>query len=158
MNTRFISFIRIADGCNHDPGGLRAGCHTHTATVPPTSMPPTSMPPTIHATHSHAATTAPTAAPAAIDCKGAASGDTLTVVYQWSGTEEESFNTIIKPFVDACGIKVNGQSTRDAAVLDTMVKSTPPDVLFWPDLSPLKLYTAQLLPLDTVSADTTNYA
>lgn len=29
---------------------------------------------------------------------------------------------------------------------------------FWPDLSPLKLYADKLLPLDTVSADQTNYA
>jgi alpha-glucoside transport system substrate-binding protein len=38
-----------------------------------------------------------------------------------------------------------------------MVKSTPPDVLFWADLSPLKLYTDKLLPLDTVGADVSNY-
>jgi alpha-glucoside transport system substrate-binding protein len=80
------------------------------------------------------------------------------VVYQWTGTEETSFNTIVKPLEDACGIKINGQSTRDAAVLDTMVKSTPPDVLFWPDLSPLKLYADKLLPLDTVGGDQANYA
>jgi alpha-glucoside transport system substrate-binding protein len=121
------------------------------APVPPTSMAtevPTAVP-----------TMAPTAAPASkIDCKGAVSGDTLSVVYQWSGSEEESFNTIVKPLEDACGIKINGQSTRDASVLDTLVKSTPPDVLFWPDLSPLKLYADKLLPLDTVSADQSNYA
>jgi alpha-glucoside transport system substrate-binding protein len=105
------------------------------------------------------ATSAPTTAPAGgIDCKGAAQGDTLSVAYQWSGSEEESFNTIVKPLEDACGIKINGQSTRDASVLDTMVKSSPPDVLFWPDLSPLKLYTSMLLPLDTVGGDQSNYA
>ncbi len=92
------------------------------------------------------------------DCKGAKAGDTLTLVYQWSGSEEASLNTVLKPFVDACGVKINGQSTRDASVLDTMVKSTPPDVLFWPDLSPLKLYGDKLLALDTVSADKSNYA
>ncbi len=121
-----------------------AACTPAATPVPPTAAP----------------TAAPTSAPqaGAIDCKGAASGDTLSVVYQWSGSEEASFNTIIKPFVDACGVKVNAQSTRDASVLDTLVKSTPPDVLFWPDLSPLKLYTSQLLPLDTVGGNPTNYA
>jgi len=89
---------------------------------------------------------------------GAQSGDQLTVVYQWSGAEEENFNTIIKPFVDACGVQVTAQSTRDDAVLDTMVKSTPPDVLFWPNFSPLKLYTDKLLALDTVGANQDNYA
>jgi alpha-glucoside transport system substrate-binding protein len=140
MNTKSLRIIGI----------LIAASLVFVACTPAaTTMPPTSVP-----------TTVPTAMPPAstIDCKGATSGDALSVVYQWSGTEEESFNTIIKPFVDACGIKVNAQSTRDAAVLDTLVKSTPPDVLFWPDLSPLKLYTAQLLPLDTVGADSSNYA
>ena len=122
------------------------------ATAVPTEVPPTGAP-------TEAPTTAaPTAAPtASIDCMGAQSGDQLTLVYQWSGSEEQSFDAIVKPFVDACGIKINGQSTRDASVLDTMVKSTPPDVLFWPDLSPLKLYTDKLLPLDTVGADVSNY-
>ncbi len=121
-----------------------------TATQPPTAM--ATAAPTVEATM------APTAAAAgSIDCKGAASGDALSVAYQWSGSEEASFNTIIKPLEDACGIKINGQSTRDPSVLDTMVKSTPPDVLFWPDLTPLKLYTDKLLPLDTVSADKSNY-
>jgi len=39
-----------------------------------------------------------------------------------------------------------------------MVKSTPPDVLFWPNLSPMKLYTDKLMALDTVSANKDNYA
>src|SRR5258708_2721081 len=121
-------------------------------TEAPTAMPaPTTAP---------AATTAPAtqASSSGIDCKGANSGDTLTVVYQWSGNEEQLFNSIIKPFVDACGVKINAQSTRDDAVLDTMVKSTPPDVLFWPNFNPVKLYSDKLLPLDTVGANTGNYA
>ena len=103
-----------------------------------------------------AATVAPTVAPteamSQIDCMGASSGDAITIVYQWSGSEEENFNTILKPLVDACGIKVTAQSTRDDAVLDTMVKSTPPDVLFWPNFSPLKLYADKLLPIASVGA------
>jgi alpha-glucoside transport system substrate-binding protein len=130
------------------------------ATPTPAPVPPTVMAtqaPTVMATA--APTVAPTTAPApAIDCKGAASGDTISVAYQWSGSEEASFNTIIKPLEDACGIKINGSSTRDASVLDTMVKSTPPDVLFWPDLSPLKLYSSKLMPLDTVGGAQSNYA
>ena len=132
-----------------------------TATPAATVAPATQAPAMTEApTQAPAATAAPaTQAPAAaIDCMGAPSGDSLTVVYQWSGSEEASFNTIIKPFVDACGVKVNGQSTRDASVLDTMVKSTPPDVLFWPDLSPLKLYSDKLLALDTVGGNQSNYA
>jgi alpha-glucoside transport system substrate-binding protein len=110
------------------------------------------------AASSAAASMASSAAAGQIDCMGAKSGDTLTLVYQWSGAEEESFNNVIKPFVDACGVKITPQSTRDDAVLDTLVKSSPPDVLFWPNLSPLKLYTDKLVALDTVGANKDNYA
>lgn len=113
--------------------------------VPPTEVPPTAVPPTV----------AP-AAPAM--CMDAKAGDTVSVMYQWSGAEEEKFNTIIKPFVDACGVKVVAESTRDAAVLDTRVKSTPPDVLFWPTTAPLTLYPDKLVALDTVGAEVANYA
>ena len=91
-------------------------------------------------------------------CMGAQPGDQLTVMYQWSGAEEESFNTIVKPLLDACGIKLVAQTNRDMAVLDTAVKSTPPDVLFWPDLRPLKLYSDKLLALDSVGADKSSFA
>ncbi len=125
------------------PAPTEAPTPAPVATEAPTAVPPTQGP---------TATAAPT-----VDCKGAQSGDTLSVVYQWSGNEEQLFNTVIKPFVDACGVKINAQSTRDGAVLDTMVKSTPPDVLFWPDFSPLKLYADKLQPLDSVGVNTSNY-
>jgi len=94
----------------------------------------------------------------AIDCMGAAAGDTLTVMYQWSGAEEEKINTIFKPFVDACGVEIVAESTRDAAVLDTKAKSTPPDLLFWPTTAPLTLYTEQLQDLAALGVDAGNYA
>jgi alpha-glucoside transport system substrate-binding protein len=79
-------------------------------------------------------------------------------MYQWTGNEEALFNNIIAPFVAACGVKIVANSTRDAAVLDTAVKSTPPDVLFWPTTSPLTLYTAKLQDLTTLGVDPSNYA
>jgi alpha-glucoside transport system substrate-binding protein len=103
----------------------------------------------------------PTPAPTAsgtIDCGGAKSGDQVTVMYQWSGNEEALFNNIIAPFVQACGVKIVANSTRDNAVLDTAVKSTPPDVLFWPSTSPLTLYTSKLQDLTTLGVDPSNYA
>jgi alpha-glucoside transport system substrate-binding protein len=93
-----------------------------------------------------------------IDCTGVAQGDSLSLLYQWSGSEEESFNTIIQPFVEACGVDITAETTRDAAVLDTKAKSTPPDVLFWPSTSPMNLYTSQLIPMDTMGAVSANYA
>ncbi len=124
------------------------------ATEAPTEAPPTEAP---------AATVAPpeeTEEPAMpeVNCMGAQSGDQLSVMYQWSGAEEEKINEIFKPLVDACGIEIVAEATRDAAVLDTKVKSTPPDVLFWPSTSPLSLYTDLLQDLSSVGGDPSNYA
>jgi len=91
-------------------------------------------------------------------CMGTAAGDELTVMYQWTGGEEEKINAVFQPLVDACGIKIVAEATRDAAVLDTRVKSAPPDVLFWPDVSPMTLYADQLIPLDTLGGVSANYA
>lgn len=90
-------------------------------------------------------------------CGDTQDGDTLNVVYQWSGSEEEKINTIFKPLVDQCGIKIVTESTRDAAVLDTKAKSTPPDILFWPSTAPVNLYSSQLMDLTSVGANTANY-
>jgi alpha-glucoside transport system substrate-binding protein len=94
---------------------------------------------------------------AAIDCMGAQPGDELTVFYQWSGAEEEMINEIFAPLIDACGIKIVAESSRDDAVLDTRVKSDPPDLLFWPNTSPMSLYGDQLMGMKDVSAHLENY-
>ena len=129
------------------------------ATPEPTQAPePTTA---VEATKAPEPTTAPEptqVSEAAIDCMGAAAGDEVSVLYQWSGTEEENFNAIVKPLVEACGITIVAQSTRDAAVLDTKAKSTPPDVIFWPQTSPMDLYTDQLQDLSSLGADAANYA
>ncbi|MBC7248940.1 MAG: carbohydrate ABC transporter substrate-binding protein [Anaerolineae bacterium] len=130
---------------------LLTGCPTPAAPTP-TSPPPTP-------TSTPKAEPTPTTPPApAIDCMGAAAGDEVSVIYQWSGAEEEKFNAVVKPLVDACGIKIVAQSTRDAAVLDTKAKSTPPDLVFWPTTAPLTLYTAQLKDLASLGANPDNYA
>lgn len=151
MNTKFVKVFGLIVVATM----LLAACGQAATTAAPaaTTAAATTAAPTEVAT-----TEAPTAAAATIDCGEAKAGDSLTLVYQWSGSEEESFNTILKPFEDACGVTVTAQSTRDDAVLDTMVKSTPPDVLFWPNLSPMKLYTDKLMALDTVGANKDNYA
>jgi len=111
----------------------------------PTAAPPTTPPAT-------------EAVAPAIDCMGARAGDTLTVMYQWSGAEEEKINAILEPFVGACGVQIVAESTRDAAVLDTKAKSTPPDLLFWPTTAPLTLYGDQLKDLSDLGAHEDNYA
>jgi alpha-glucoside transport system substrate-binding protein len=95
---------------------------------------------------------------AGIDCMGTSPGDQLTVMYQWSGAEEEKINAIFAPFIDACGIEIVAESTRDEAVLDTRVKSQPPDLLFWPTTAPLSLYTDLLQDLEALGASSENYA
>lgn len=105
------------------------------------------------------ATAAGTSAPVSgnIDCKGAASGDSITMYYQWSGQEEQRLNEILKPLVDACGISIKPTSTRDPAVLDTQVKAgNPPDIAFW-DIGHVATYQDKLQPLDTLGGDKSQY-
>ena len=129
---------------------LLVGCRGPApATEAPTEAPPPTEKPTEELTEEPGI---------AVDCMGAASGDEVSVIYQWSGAEEEKFNAVVKPWVDACGVKIVAQSTRDAAVLDTKAKSTPPDVVFWPTTAPLSLYTDQLQDLADLGADPNSYA
>lgn len=93
-----------------------------------------------------------------IVCSGVNEGDELSLLYQWSGAEEQSINTILAPFVDACGVTITSESTRDAAILDTRVQSTPPDVLFWPSTAIIGLYSDQMQDLAALGAHTDNYA
>jgi alpha-glucoside transport system substrate-binding protein len=111
-----------------------------------------------------AATEAPTEvateAPVAgeIDCKGAQSGDEISMLYQWSGVEEEALNSVLQPLIDACGIVLKPESTRDQALLDTRVQAgTPPDVAFW-QVAQLVQYQDQLKPMDTLGADAASYS
>lgn len=107
-----------------------------------------------------AMTEAPTEAPVAgeIDCKGAQPGDTISMLYQWSGVEEEALNQVLQPLLDACGIVLEPESTRDQALLDTRVQAgTPPDVAFW-QVAQLVQYQDQLVPMDTLGADAASYS
>lgn len=114
--------------------------------------------PTTAPTEAVAPTEAPTTGGAAIDCKGAKAGDTISMLYQWSGTEETQLNEILKPLADACGIVFKPESTRDQALLDTKVKAgTPPDIAFW-NVAQLEQYKAELKPMDTLGANAANYA
>jgi alpha-glucoside transport system substrate-binding protein len=129
-----------------------------TATTPaPTN---TAVPPTPTAESMPATTMAPeptaTEAPPAIDCTGVNSGDSIVMIYQWSGNEESLISTILQPWVDACGVSIVPTSTRDSAVLDSMVKGgNAPDVVFWPN--PIAEYQDQLVPLDSLGANADDY-
>src|SRR5574341_614417 len=105
------------------------------------------------------ATEAPTSVPAQPEmCMGAQKGDTVSLLYQWSGTEEAALNQVLQPLVEACGIVLKPESTRDQALLDTRVKAgTPPDVAFW-NVSQLVQYKDLLKPMDQLGAHRENYA
>lgn len=107
------------------------------------------------------ATSAPaTSAPSTggdIDCAGAKSGDTISMLYQWSGVEEAALNQVLQPLLDACGIVLKPESTRDQALLDTRVQAgTPPDVAFW-QVAQLVQYKDKLKTMDSLGADASSY-
>ena len=102
-----------------------------------------------------AATEAPVAG--AIDCAGAQSGDEISMLYQWAGAEEAALNQVLQPLIDACGIVLRPESTRDQALLDTRVQAgNPPDVAFW-QVSQLVQYQDQLISMDELGASRENY-
>jgi len=93
-----------------------------------------------------------------IDCMGAKAGDVITMLYQWSGEEESKLNSVLKPLVDACGIVVQPESTRDQALLDTKVQAgTPPDIAFW-NVAQLVQYQDKLIPIDQLGVQADSYA
>jgi alpha-glucoside transport system substrate-binding protein len=118
----------------------------------PVSEPPTDapLPPT----------TAPKAPPVAgIDCMGAAAGDKVTLLYQWSGAEEGKFDAVVRPLVDACGIVLEPESSRDLTLMDTRIKAGRPwDVVIWPTTLALTQYPDKLVSLEEAGADPANYA
>src|SRR5258706_7387903 len=91
-------------------------------------------------------------------CMGAKSGDEISMLYQWSGVEEENLNKVLQPLVDACGIVLKPESTRDQALLDTRVQAgTQPDIAFW-NVSQLVQYKDKLKTMDELGADRNSYA
>jgi alpha-glucoside transport system substrate-binding protein len=109
-------------------------------------------------TEEPAATEAMTEEPAAgeIDCMGAQSGDEVSMLYQWSGAEEEQLLAVLQPLVDACGITLATESTRDQALLDTRVQAgQPPDIAFW-NVTQVQQYADQLVPVTDLGVNEAN--
>jgi alpha-glucoside transport system substrate-binding protein len=89
---------------------------------------------------------------------GAQSGDTVSMLYQWAGVEEAALNQVLQPLVDACGITIQPESTRDQALLDTRVQAgTPPDIVFW-QVTQLVQYQDQLIAMDELGANRESYS
>jgi alpha-glucoside transport system substrate-binding protein len=144
---------------------LLAACGPQQTQAPATSAPATeamTAAPTEAMTEAptEAMTEAPTGVPVTgeIDCMGAQQGDEVSLLYQWSGVEEAALNQVLQPVVDACGITLKPESTRDQALLDTRVQAgTPPDIAFW-NVAQLVQYQDKLMPMDQLGADRNNYA
>jgi alpha-glucoside transport system substrate-binding protein len=101
-----------------------------------------------------------TEAPAAQSemCMGAQPGDEISMLYQWSGVEETNLNQVLQPLIDACGIVLKPESTRDQALLDTRVQAgTPPDIAFW-NVAQLVQYQDKLMTMNDLGANRANYA
>jgi alpha-glucoside transport system substrate-binding protein len=106
----------------------------------------------------------PTEAPPAAEepvpdemCMGANPGDEVSMLYQWSGQEEERLNQILQPLVETCGIVLRPESTRDQALLDTRVQAgTPPDIAFW-NVTQLTQYQNSLFAMDELGASADAY-
>ncbi|RJP55843.1 MAG: carbohydrate ABC transporter substrate-binding protein [Anaerolineaceae bacterium] len=102
------------------------------------------------------ATEAPAASTDAM-CMGANPGDEISLLYQWSGQEEERLNQILQPLVEKCGIVLKPESTRDQALLDTRVQAgTPPDIAFW-NITQLQQYQDKLFAMDALGASKDAY-
>jgi alpha-glucoside transport system substrate-binding protein len=90
-------------------------------------------------------------------CMGANPGDEISLLYQWSGQEEERLNQILQPLVENCGIVLKPESTRDQALLDTRVQAgTPPDIAFW-NVTQLTQYQDGLFEMDQLGASKDAY-
>lgn len=131
---------------------LLAACGPQVTPTPVMTEAPTVAPAT------EAPTEAPTEAATQPEmCMGAQPGDEISMLYQWSGTEEESLNTILQPLVDACGIVIKPESSRDQALLDTRVQAgTPPDIAFY-NVTQLQQYKDKLIPMDQLGASQDSY-
>jgi alpha-glucoside transport system substrate-binding protein len=139
---------------------LAAACGRR-ATPAATVAVPTRAPASVAPATQAQATAAPTSGlttGSTIDCKGAKQGDTISMLYQWSGTEEAALNQVLQPLVQACGIVIKPESTGDPALLDTRVQAgTPLDIAFW-NVTQLNQYKAKLKAMDSLGADKANYA
>src|SRR5687768_9953281 len=125
-----VSLLVLASMVLAACGGGATATESPATEAPATEMPATEMPATEMPATEMPATEAPaTEGPVAgeIDCKGSQPGDEISMLYQWSGVEEEALNSVLQPLIDACGIVLKPESTRDQALLDTRVQAGTPD-------------------------------
>lgn len=134
-----------------------SACGPKNTEVPMTEEPMTEEPMTEEPMTEEPMTEEPVVDTGGIDCMGAGEGDEISMLYQWSGAEEENLNAILTPLVEACGITINPESTRDQALLDTRVQAgTPPDIAFW-NVTQLSQYKDQLVPMTELGVHEENY-
>jgi alpha-glucoside transport system substrate-binding protein len=72
-------------------------------------------------------------------------GGSVTVLAEWTGSEQDAFTAMITPFQNATGIRVDYTGTRDLpAVLTTRVQGgNPPDLSVMPTPGQMRVYASQ---------------
>ncbi len=103
----------------------------------------------------------PTAVPVmpGIDCMGAGPGDEVTVLYQWEGAGAQSFQAILEPLLESCGISIVAESASDPEMVRNRLQNeTPWDVVIWPTLGTAVTASDMRTPLEFAGAHLENYA
>src|SRR5215467_16358781 len=81
-------------------------------------------------------------------------GGTVHVLATWSGSEQDSFTAVLKPFEDRTGVTVEYESSRDldADMLTRISAGNPPEVTGAPSTGTLNKLASQgkVVPLDNI--------
>lgn len=137
-----------------------AACSGGGSSAPPASQPGASAAqPTVAGSVPAGTTPVPvTPAPVACDAPPVTGlsqiGGKVSILAVWTGSEQDSFMCMLKPFLDATGIQVEYQGDRnEAALLQTAIQGgSPPDVAGLPGPGVMQGFAKQgaLKPLDSV--------
>ena len=131
-----------------------SGSSNPPASVAPASVAPASVAPAPSGVASEAPTPVPIACAAPAVTGLSNIGGKVTVIGTWTGSEQDSFMCMVKPFMDATGITVEYTGTRDITnILQTGISAgNLPDVAGLPGPGVMADFAAQgaLKPLDGV--------
>ena len=156
----FLVFAMLLSACGVQPPVQESNPTQAPAALAPAIQVTGTPVPALTETPSQAMLTTmqPLAESGGINCMGAKSGDPLSILYPWSGTQEEMLKKILKPLMDTCGIVLNPESVPDPAMLDKRVKTgTLPDIVFGKVVTLIQ-YQTLLKPMTELGVHPENYA
>ncbi|MEA2622954.1 MAG: alpha-glucoside transport system substrate-binding protein [Chloroflexota bacterium] len=136
------------------PAASQPAASQPAASQPAASQPAASEPAASEPAASAEVTPAPVACDAAPATGLTQIGGKVSILAVWTGSEQDSFMCMLKPFMDATGIQVDYQGDRnEAALLQTAIQGgSPPDVAGLPGPGVMADFASQgaLKPLDDV--------